>query len=201
MTEGQATHSTRRREAVSFWKHARALLWSWDFIVGLIAGAALGFLPVVSPKIAASLGGSLLAVSGVAAAIAALVLTAMTVLLSVYNDAYKELLARVPGGIAGTLEPYRIVVVVASLASLVALASGLAQPAMAGLPRWALWASAALPLFLLCWAILGCIQTVNQLVRHVTRNEDALIYARRKERAEQRIRVQETQPEDQGFTP
>lgn len=183
MMEDPATRSIPRPEPAGWRALTRAALLSWDFLIGLVVGVALGALAAFSVSVEESLAGAMLAGSGVAAAIAALVLTAMTVLLATYSDAYKAMLQKVPGGVRGTLEPYRTVVVVASLASLAAFAVGLAQPLIETLAVGWRWAASALPLVLLAWAILGCVQTVNQLVLHVTNSEQAVALQGRRSRA------------------
>lgn len=155
-----------------------AVVGSPDFYLGLPLGFALAGLPLVYPAVAAQIPTILLASAGIGAALGALVLTAMTVLLSVLGSAYQEMLGRVPGGVVGTLVPYRQVTAISAAASVAGLAAAMVWPAVsvAGLR----WVVVALPLGLLCWSVLGCVQVVDQLVMHVANNQRAEDIARRR---------------------
>lgn len=150
-----------------------SIVLSWDFFLGVPIGVAIAFPASISDKVADSMSGALLGVCGIAAGLASLVLTAMTVLIGVIGPAYRMLLDRVTGGIDGVLRPYLIVVVLAILASLSALAAGLAWPLVTGLYWWLVWIIAAAPLALLSWSLLGCVQTVRQVVTHVKNDRTA----------------------------
>ncbi|WP_263731202.1 hypothetical protein [Cellulomonas sp. SG140] len=169
--------------APRWWRRFVALFVSPDFYVGVPVGLVLGGLPVKYSDVAGQVTTVLLAASGIAAALGALVLTAMTVLLGVFGTAYRAMLARVPGGIAGTLVPYRQVVGLSAAASVTALVAAILWPALAHTPPILRWADAGVPLALLVWAILGCVQVVGQLVQHVENNQRAEDLARRKAEA------------------
>lgn len=165
--------SSRRRRG----RAVRAVVGSSDFYLGVPLGMALAGLPLVYPAVTDQIPTILLASAGIGAALGALVLTAMTVLLSVLGSAYREMLRRVPGGIVGTLVPYRQVTAISAGASVAGLAAAMIWPAATiGALRWVI---VALPLGLLCWAVLGCVQVVDQLVMHVSNNQRAEDIARR----------------------
>jgi len=160
-------------QRVSRWRAARAVLGSFDFYLGVPLGAALGVLPLVSKDAAAQVSVIMLAASGIATGLATLVLTAMTVLLSVFGSAYRAMLTRVPGGVVGTLAPYRQVVVIAVGGSVTALSVALLWPVLGSSPSAVRWVACAAPLALLCWAVLGCVQVVDQVIDHVASNQKA----------------------------
>lgn len=158
----------------------RTVLGSSDFYLGVPLGASLAGLPLVYEDVASQIPTILLAASGIAAGLAALVLAAMTVLLGVFGSAYREMLLRVPGGVAGTLVPYRQVIAIAAGASIVSLVAATLWPALTDVSAALRWLNGAVPLGLLCWSILGCMQVVDQLVEHVVSNQRAEDLERRK---------------------
>lgn len=78
-----------------------------------------------------------------------------------------------PAGLAGILWPYRVVAVTAVLASLSSLCLGILWPLVTGLPWGLVFVLSAVPLVLLSWSLLGCIQVVNQVARHFSNNQRA----------------------------
>lgn len=160
-----------------------ALLLSWDFAIGAVLGVAMALAPARSAAVSATTSDILLAICGIGAGLASLVLTAMTVLIGVFGKAYTELLNRTPNGVGGALRPYLIVVYLSVVASLSALALCLTWPLVSGLAWGAMWALTAIPFVAMSWALLGCIQTIHQLVGHVHMNRKADDLAERAQRA------------------
>lgn len=150
-----------------------AVTWSWDFGVGVAIGVAVALSTALSGTVAGSMGAVYIAVCGIAAAIATLVITAMTVLIAVIGPNYRLLLQHAPAGLAGILWPYRVVAVTAVLASLSSLCLGILWPLVTGLPWGLVFVLSAVPLVLLSWSLLGCIQVVNQVARHFSNNQRA----------------------------
>lgn len=150
-----------------------AIALSWDFYLGVPIGVAIALPTALSDAVANTMGSAFIAACGIAAAIATLVITAMTVLIGIIGPNYRLLLDNVTGGVTGVLRPYRVVAVLAVLASLSALCVGIVWPLVTALPWGLTWALAAIPLSLLAWSLLGCIQVVVQVAGHFSNNQRA----------------------------
>ncbi|WP_206682465.1 hypothetical protein, partial [Dietzia sp. SLG310A2-38A2] len=127
----------------------------------------------LSDEVSESMGAVFIAVCGIAAAVATLVITAMTVLIGIVGPNYRRLLDNVTGGVAGILRPYRLVAILAVLASLTSLCLGVAWPLVSEFPWGATWALASIPLALVAWSLLGCSQVVVQVASHFCNNQRA----------------------------
>lgn len=170
-TSGQnATGPGRWRTAVT--SRIGAVALSWD-VLGVPIGIATALPTALSAEVAASMGSAFIAACGIAAAIATLVITAMTVLIGIVGPNYRLLLQNVTGGVVGILRPYRIVAILAVLASLSSLCLGVVWPLVTGLPWVVTWVLASIPLALLGWSLLGCIQVVVQVANHFSNNQRA----------------------------
>lgn len=150
-----------------------SVVLSWDCFVGVPVGVAIALPTALSGAVAGSMASAFIAACGIAAAIATLVITAMTVLIGIVGPNYRLLLENVTGGVVGILRPYRLVAITAVLASLTALCLGIVWPLVTSLPWGAKWAMSAIPLALLTWSLLGCIQVVIQVARHFSNNQRA----------------------------
>lgn len=168
---------TRRSRLATWWNgvvsETPTLVTSWDFCLGVPIGIAIALPTALSEAVAESMGSAFIAACGIAAAIATLVITAMTVLIAIIGPNYRLLLDNVAGGVPGVLWPYKVVAVLAVLASLTALCLGIVWPLVISLPWLATWAMAAVPLALLAWSLLGCIQVVLQVASHFSGNQRA----------------------------
>lgn len=177
VTTTSSTAPTKRSRLAAWWKgvvsEAPQIVGSWDFYVGVPIGIAIALPTALSDAVAASMGSAFIAACGIAAAIATLVITAMTVLIAIIGPNYRLLLDNVAGGVPGVLWPYKVVAVGAVLASLSALCLGIVWPLVVSFPWWATWALAAIPLALLAWSLLGCVQVVLQVARHFSYNQRA----------------------------
>ncbi|AFA74206.1 hypothetical protein GPOL_c31910 [Gordonia polyisoprenivorans VH2] len=149
------------------------MVLSWDCYLGVPIGIAIALPTALSGAVAESMGSAFIAACGIAAAIATLVITAMTVLIGIVGPNYRLLLDNVTGGVVGILRPYRLVAILAVLASLTALCLGIVWPLVTELPWGLTWAMSAVPLALLAWSLLGCIQVVVQVAHHFSNNQRA----------------------------
>ncbi|MGW6035207.1 hypothetical protein ACWFOS_16260 [Gordonia terrae] len=149
-----------------------SVVLSSDFL-GMPIGIAIALPTALSESVAESMGSAFIAACGIAAAIATLVITAMTVLIGIVGPNYRLLLDNVSGGVPGILRPYRLVAILAVLASLSALCVGILWPLITSFPWLATWLIASAPLALLAWSLLGCIQVVLQVAQHFANNQRA----------------------------
>ncbi|GEE01436.1 hypothetical protein nbrc107696_18820 [Gordonia spumicola] len=170
--------SADEQAATGWWRSFTAsrvgvIVWSWDFGAGVVIGVTVALSTALSSAVAASMGAVYIGVCGIAAAIATLVITAMTVLIAVIGPNYRLLLQNAPAGLGGILWPYRVVAVTAVLASLSSLCLGILWPLVTGLHWGVVFTLSAVPLVLLSWSLFGCIQVVNQVARHFSNNQRA----------------------------
>ncbi|GJO17866.1 hypothetical protein NJB1507_08370 [Mycobacterium marinum] len=160
------------------WRNATAtsvgsIVLSWDFGLALIVGIAIAAGPAYSTRVADSTATILGGVAAVAAALASLVLTAMTVLIGVFGPAYTMFLNQLPKGLRGAIRPYLIVIVVSVCTSLTALALCILWPIVSKFPHLAIGALASVPFIGISYALFGCVQVVEQLISHVENNNRA----------------------------
>jgi hypothetical protein len=160
------------------WNNATAtavgsVLLSWDFGLGIVVGIGMAAGPAYSSQVADSTATILGGVAAVAAGLASLVLTSMTVLLGVFGPAYTALLNQLPEGVKGTIRPYLIVILVAVFTSLAALALCILWPLVSKFPHLAVWALTSVPFIGISYALFGCVQVVQQLITHVENDNKA----------------------------
>lgn len=152
------------------WKYTAlgSVLLSYDFYLGVPLGLAAASSIFVDEKIISSLPSLLVGVAGVGAAVATLVLTSLTVLLSTITPAYRAVLDRLPGGTRATTTPFFWVVGLSVSATVLAvLGAGWIGVITPGAQlTWVAFILTALPFSALLWAVLGCAQLAQQLVMH-----------------------------------
>lgn len=176
--------TTQTAAKVSRAAAARALFLSLDFFLGVMGGAALGYVVARVPQVQEIAAPLYLTVAGVCAAIAALVLTPMTTMLTAMPETLRTQLRRVSGGVAGVLTPFVQVTTIAACGVAFSLAAALLAP-LAKFATWALvWPFAAAPLFLALWAVSGCVQVTRELRKMVELGERMDELVRRREAAE-----------------
>jgi hypothetical protein len=168
------------------WTRVGSVLLSWDFAFGLLLGVSIGVAPVASKPVFDAMPGIMGGIAAVGAGLASLVITAMTVLIGVLGRTYMDLVAQTDRGIYGLLRPYLIVIIVAVVTSIVALSLWIVWPLVGDLWWGVQWVLVSLPLVGICWALLGCVQTVQQLIGHVERNDQAEQLGERRRRAMER---------------
>lgn len=174
------------------WRYTRfgSVLLSYDFYLGVPIGLGTALLVGLSSDVRNSASGLLMGTAAVSAAIATLVLTSLTVLLTTVSPEYRAYLRDVPGGVAGIALPFRIIVALGSIGALCSLVGSFA---ISGADGWTVGSFdlgsamlAAPGLVLTAWATLGCIQLTEQFVAHWTRNDKAVELEQRRQRARSR---------------
>jgi MFS family permease len=155
----------------------RAVLLSPDLLIGLPAGLLLGLLPAFLPVLLPNGFAFFITLAGISAAVAALVLTPMTMILGALTPTMKLLLNRVPGGPAGTLVPFAQVSIVAAVACVMSLVVALLTPLAAHTFGWVIWLATGLPIGVFLWALIGCVQVTLFLIhmfKQAQRAEDLM---------------------------
>lgn len=174
----------RRRET-----RLGSVVLSYDFYIGVPAGLVAAVAVGLSDNVQ-NAAGLLIGTATVSAAIAALVLTGLTVLLTTISADYRAYLRQLPAGVAGLAGPYRLVVKVGSIGALASVVGGFAIGAPGGLMVGDFAAGAALAaapgLALTAWATLGCIQVTEQFVEHWKNNDRAMDIEERRRAAHKR---------------
>lgn len=143
-----------------------SVVLSPDFYLSLIIGPAAALGVAFSGNIRSALDGHLMAIAGISAGIAGLVLASLSVLLGIMPSSYRRFVRKTKGGIRDLILPFRWVIIVAALASAwSALGSNLAL-IVDGCP-WLAYGLAAFSYFLFLWALFGCIQLTGQVATHL----------------------------------
>lgn len=157
-SEQRPTKRDKRYSAIG------SVLLSWDFLAGVPVGFVIALPALFSDEVKDELPTLLLAVAGFGAAVAALVLTGLSVLLTTITPAYRRMLAKTPHGVEGVTAPFQWVIGVSAIAVVMGFAAAMVQPMVT--ERWQLYLLTAVPVSLLLWAVLGCLQVSRQLIRH-----------------------------------
>lgn len=165
------------------WTRSGSILLSWDFAFGLLLGVSIGIAPAFSELVFHAMPAIMGGIAAVGAGLASLVITAMTVLIGVLGRTYMNLVDQTERGIYGLLRPYLVVIIVAVATAIIALALSVVWPLVGDVWWWLKWVLVSLPLVGICWALLGCVQTVQQLIDHLVRNNRAEQLGERQRRA------------------
>lgn len=181
LTDMAAAPGTPSQAPSRPWRYRRvgAVLLSPDFYVGAPLGCVIALVPTLSVSAAEPVQSVLLGVSATAAALTALVLTAVSVLVGALTPAFGRLLDQMPGGVKTLLRPYLWIVGVSACGCATALVAGLGWPLVEG--SWYLrFGAVSLPLALTMWSLAGCVQVVTLTTR-------TLEQARRADLLEERV--------------
>lgn len=143
----------------------KAIFVSWDFLAALCASGGIAALFAMPGRINNQVPSLMFGLSGVAAAIATLVLTAMAVLVSAIGQEYYELLKQTSTGIRGVAQPFITVATLAAIAVAVALIA-IGASSFVGDSFWWLWIFYFVPLLFFLWSVFGTVQVLRQLVYH-----------------------------------
>ena len=166
-----STASVKRRWRDTSWG---SIVLSYDFYFGVPAGIALGTLPAFS-KAAAGMATTLLITFGASLlAIAAIVVAALTIFVTVLSPEYLVALQRLPQGVKGAARPYVItgwVCIIGALCSFAAALGWLAIPSHS----WELrWFAFSVPAAATAWALIGTAQLVSLGSFHLNQRSDLL---------------------------
>lgn len=159
-----------------------SVVLSYDFYLGIPIGVVATLGAIFSAEVREAISGVLIGVAGVGAAMAALILTSLTVVLSTMTPAYRALLKEAPEGLVGATKPFKLVIIIAVSATSWALIAAGITPLVSnsGIGTFLV----AAPAFsLLLWAVFGCVQLTDQLVQHISWSQRA------DEQEERRLRL------------
>ncbi|WP_089911467.1 hypothetical protein [Leifsonia sp. 21MFCrub1.1] len=150
-----------------------ALLFSWDFITGLLVGGVLGLVVALVPSLQANGFTFMITLSGIGAAVAALVLAPMAMLLASMSPQFHQLIELTRSGIAGVLLPFKQVAVIAVGACVTGLVVSVLAPLYKTTQWWAIWIAASVPIILLIWAVAGCVQVTGFVIQMIQTDREA----------------------------
>lgn len=168
------------------WRYTRwgSVFLSVDFYAGAPAGIAIGLLPALN-KASGGMATTLLVALGAAlVAIAAVVVAAVTIFVTLLSPEYEQVLDRLPGGVKGAAKPFVRVAWVSVIGTLCSFAAALAWPAIPQHRWWLLWLTFSIPAALTAQALLGSAQLVSIGSFHVEKRA-ALMKAVREVRQRQ----------------
>lgn len=174
----------RLRQTLRSRSHGRigSILLSPDFYLGIPLGATAASSSLVSQDVRTALPSVLLAVAGVGAAVATLVLTSLAVLLGTVTPAYRRLLTKVRGGVIGTARPFKVVVLVSAATTAWSLIAAGFIPLLSTI-GWATFLLATPAFSFLLWAVFGCVQITDQIIGHWAQRERAEELEERRQQA------------------
>lgn len=183
MMENRSQEQTpkRRRE----YSRVGAVLLSYDFYVGAPLGVGAAVSAAFSPAVRSALPGLLIGVAGVSAAVATLVLTSLAVLLGNITPAYRRMLSKVEGGVAGITRPFQWIVGLSAVAAAWSVIGAGIAPILKS-SGWGAFGLAAPSFALLLWGIFGCVQLTGHMVYHWQQGERAEALEDRHERSTRR---------------
>jgi hypothetical protein len=163
--------SVRRRWRDTAWG---SVVLSYDFYCGVPAGIAIGVLPAFV-KAAASMATTLLIAFGASLlGIAAVVVAALTIFVTVLSPEYLVALQRLPGGVKGAARPYVITGWVCIIGALCSFAAALGWPAIPG-HSWELrWFVFSVSAAATGWGLLGTAQLVSLGSFHLNQRSELL---------------------------
>jgi hypothetical protein len=143
--------------------HARDAL-SWDLYLGFAAFAVSAALAAASPAVRGNALTVLIAESALSVALLGAVLTALAVLVTFFDDYYRQVLSQASErGVAGAIAPYQIVAFVSAWGAAIGFIVALAWPV---LPATLQAVGLGLTTGLVVWASFGVVQLVNMTVFH-----------------------------------
>jgi hypothetical protein len=138
-------------------------LWSWDLQIGMVAFAITAALAAASDRVRGGAVTILIAESALGVGLLAVVLGALAVLVTFFDDYYRQILSRAPHGVRGAMVPYQIVAFSGGLAAGVGFVTALAWPVLPGVAAAVLL---GLTTGLVVWATAGTVQLVNLTIFH-----------------------------------
>jgi hypothetical protein len=151
-----------------------SIVASHDFLISLPVGAVLGFLVGQVAKIGNNAPTILLAYVAALVALAAIVIAAHTLLISLISPEYLVVLERATGGVPGVSRPYKIVAAVCAAGSLLTLTAALIWPVVPGgysTSRGLIFGFCTLAT---SWGILGSTQLIGLGAFHLERRASLL---------------------------
>jgi hypothetical protein len=144
---------------------------SADFAVGVAGGTATAWAAWSYPKMLDNAGTVLITEAVLGAGVLGVVLAALAVLVTFFDDHYRRILTAVPGGVPGALFPYRITAGVGACAALLAGGVLLAWPELSAHTKAVTFGIAT---GFTAWAIVGTYQLVTLTLFHGVKRADLL---------------------------
>ena len=146
------------------------IIWDtahWDLFVGLLAGAGAAFWFYQVATIRHNEATILLATAGVAVGLLAVTLAAMTLIVLLFRDVYRELFKLAGGKFRDFLRPFKIVAIVSGCGTVTCIfgamdAGDTAQGLGGQFFRATLYGASVA---LVVWAIFGAVQLVSMIIR------------------------------------
>lgn len=128
----------------------------------MVAGASLA-ATYFYPSLLADAVTILVTETLLGAGVLAVVLAALSVLVTFFDDHYRQVLDKVPGGLAGAMYPYRVVAAVGGLATAAGVVAALLwSPAS----DWQRSVLLSVPTGFSTWALVGTYGLVVMTLRH-----------------------------------
>lgn len=146
-----------------------SIIRSVDAALFVAGGILVGFLGEFYRRVEADGSAELFAIAGIGIAALAVALTALSIFVSLVNDAYLRILAlnKESGGIGGFVVPYIASALISTLALVVGVVGGVVYKAV---PRWTDATFLGLGAGLAIWAVWGLFQiTVGVAVHGLNR--------------------------------
>jgi hypothetical protein len=170
-TRSPSTALAKRR-----WRYTSlgSVLLSFDFYLGIPAGFALGILPALNKDAATMATTILIAFGATLIAIAAVVIAALTIFVTVLSPEYLTAIQRFPGGVKSAVRPFAIVGWVCIAGTLCSFAAALGWPAIPSHCSWLNWLVFSIPASLTWWGLLGTGQLVSLGAFHLNQRSELL---------------------------
>ena len=151
-----------------------SVVLSYDFYLGVPAGIAIATLPTFN-KAAAGMATTILIAFGAALlAIAAVVVAALTIFVTVLSPEYLAALERLPHGVKGAALPFVITGWVCIVGALCSFAAALGWPAIPT-HSWELrWFAFSVPAAATAWGLLGTAQLISLGSYHLNKRAQLL---------------------------
>ena len=137
-------------------------LKSWDLGLGAVSFCVTGVVAASNDGVRENASTVLIAESALGVGLLAVVLTALAVLVTFFDDYYRQVLSSVPHG-GGVMVAYQVVAFAGAATAVIGFVAAISWPVMpAALQAFSLGATTGL----LTWATAGTLQLVNLTVFH-----------------------------------
>jgi hypothetical protein len=144
--------------------YARELIFSTDTLLFLLAGLAVGLLSDRFTTIEVDGVAELLALAAIGFAALAVALTALSIFVSLVNDAYLRILdLSNKGGLPGYLVPFLSAGLISSIATIFGVVGAVVYPAT---PAWTKASILGLEVGFVVWAVWALFQIVVDVAMH-----------------------------------
>jgi hypothetical protein len=173
--EGQSPQgsATVKKTSVRY-SRVGSIFLATDFLFSLPVGATLGFLVGQIDKIGDTAPTILLAYVAALVALAAIVIAAHTLLITLLSPEYLLVLERAPGGVPGVSRPYKIVAFVCAAGSLLSLAAALIWPVLPNDYSTSRGLVFGICTLFAAWGILGSTQLIGLGAFHLEQRTSLL---------------------------